>query len=390
MMVQYPFIFSDRPRYRFSRHLAFWVFWWLFQSILYVFVPTDSQVPLAQRLPSTTVDSFLYMGSHVFLSYSLMYFVIPKYVVRSRYTGAAIWTLVLIGITAFIAAVTTLYLVVPVKELILPGELVVKPLSSKMDKNTVFHLAFIAGLRGGLTVGGMAAAIKLMKHWWMQGQRNLELQKEKVESQLQLLKAQVHPHFLFNTLNNIFSITQDTSVTASKMVMGLSDMLRYMLYECNQPLVPLSKELKMINEYIELEKIRYGNALELHVHFPRNARQFRIAPLLLLPFVENCFKHGISNMLEHPWLNIDISMEGSRMSAKIINSKPLDKDPVEKTGIGIENAKRRLELLYPGRYELTINDEEELFIVHLKLELERALVAVTEREPSLAESEQEK
>ena len=100
-----------------------------------------------------------------------------------------------------------------------------------MGYQTSFYLGLLAGLRGSITIGGLAAAIKLMKHWYVKQQRNLELKKENVESQLQLLKAQVHPHFLFNTLNNIYSYTQNTSPVASQLVMGLSEMLRYMLYE---------------------------------------------------------------------------------------------------------------------------------------------------------------
>ncbi|MBS1567729.1 MAG: histidine kinase, partial [Bacteroidetes bacterium] len=119
----------------------------------------------------------------------------------------------------------------------------------------------MAGLRGGLTIAGFAATIKLMKYWYTKERKNLQLQKENAESQLQLLKAQVHPHFFFNTLNNIYSYTQNTSAVASKLVMGLSDMLRYMLYECNQPLVSLDKELKLLKDYSVLEQIRYDNRL---------------------------------------------------------------------------------------------------------------------------------
>jgi sensor histidine kinase YesM len=380
MMKQHPFIFSNHRDYRFKRHLAFWLFWWLFQSFLYAFVPNDGNLKLLQILPSSAISSFLYLGSHIFLSYSLMYFVIPRYVVDIKYKAAAVWTLVLIMITASIAAVTTMYIIQPVTRMILPEHLVPRPPSAKIQDNLKFHLAFLAGLRGGLTVGGIAAAIKLMKHWYIQGQKNLELQKENVEAQLQILKAQVHPHFLFNTLNNIYSFTQNTSVEASKTVMGLSDMLRYMLYEGSKPMVSLSKELRMIDEYIELEKIRYGNELELHVNFPRNTKEFLIAPLLLLPFMENCFKHGISNVLENPWLNLDISIERNQMAVKLINSKPPGKKQPHKSGIGLENIRRRLELLYPDKHELTINEEEEFFIVLLKIELQRSGLTNTSKE----------
>lgn len=387
MMKQHPFIFFNQPAYRFKRHLVFWIFWWLFQSFLYAFVPNDSNLKLLQILPSSAIGSFLYLGSHVFLSYGLMYFVIPRYVVSTKYSAAAIWTLVLIVITASIAALTTLYIIQPVSKFLLPEHLVAKPPPAKLQDNLKFHLAFLAGLRGGLTVGGIAAAIKLMKHWYVQGQKNLELQKENVESQLQILKAQVHPHFLFNTLNNIYSFTQNTSVEASKTIMGLSDMLRYMLYEGSKPMVLLSKELKMINEYIELEKIRYGNELELHVNFPGNAKEFLIAPLLLLPFIENCFKHGISNVLENPWLNLDVSIERDQMTVKLINSKPADKKQHYKSGIGLENIRRRLQLLYPSKHELTIIEEEEFFVVHLKLELERPVSTLASKEFIRVESE---
>jgi sensor histidine kinase YesM len=387
MMKQHPFIFSNDTGYRFKRHVAFWIFWWLFQSFLYVFVPGDSRLTLVEKLPSSAIGSFLYLGSHMFLSYTVMYFVIPRYVVTSKYTTAGVWTLLLIVLTASIAALTTMYVIQPVTQMILPERLVVKPPAIKALDNLKFHLAFLAGLRGGLTVGGMAAAIKLMKHWYVQGQKNLELQKENVEAQLQILKAQVHPHFLFNTLNNIYSFTQNTSSEASKMVMGLSDLLRYMLYEGSKPMVSLDKELNMINEYIELEKTRYGNELDLHLNFPANAKEFLIAPLLLLPFVENCFKHGISNVLENPWLNLDVSMEGSQMTVKLINSKPSGKNLHRKSGIGLQNARRRLELLYPNKHELAINEEEDVFIVHLKLELERSGSIVTFKETFLVATE---
>src|SRR6185436_3871332 len=145
------------------------------------------------------------------------------------------------------------------------------------------YLSLLAGLRGGITIGGIAVSIKLMKHWYVKEQRNLQLQKENAEAQLQLLKAQVHPHFLFNTLNNIYSHTQGVAPVASQLALGLSDMLRFMIYECNQPQVSLAKELKMIQDYVTLEKIRYGNRLDVQIDLPPYTENLLIAPLLLLP-----------------------------------------------------------------------------------------------------------
>jgi LytS/YehU family sensor histidine kinase len=229
----------------------------------------------------------------------------------------------------------------------------------------------MAGLRGAITIGGIAASIKLMKLWYVKEQRNLQLQKENAEAQLQLLKAQVHPHFLFNTLNNIYSHTQNTAPVASQLVMGLSDMLRFMLYECNQSQVPLSKELKMIQDYISLEQIRYDDHLDVHIDLPANTDNLAIAPLLLLPLVENCFKHGTSHMIEQPWLSLRVTLEKDRMYMKLMNGKTNEIVNNDYKGIGIMNVRKRLDLLYPGRHELTITDEEDVYIVNLWLQLEK-------------------
>ncbi|GAB2826391.1 hypothetical protein GCM10027043_29960 [Ferruginibacter profundus] len=234
-------------------------------------------------------------------------------------------------------------------------------------------LGLMAGLRGGITIGGIASAIKLMKYWYLKEQRNLQLQKENAESQLQVLKAQVHPHFLFNTLNNIYSYTQNTAPQAAHLVTGLSDMLRYMLYECNQPLTALSKEIKLLQNYCSLEKVRYDRQLDIQLRLPENEKELYIAPLLLLPFIENCFKHGASNMVEHAWISVTISTEGNRLKMKVVNSKPLDEQQTDlpgKPGIGIANVRARLQLLYAGKYELNITNEPDVFIVNLAIVLD--------------------
>jgi sensor histidine kinase YesM len=369
MNQPYPFIFSNERKYRIWRHVSFWGFWFLFQGFLYAFIPASRPVEYFQRIPSSMLGSLMFLPVHMFLSYTLMYFVIPGYVVKQKYISAALWIFLLIIATACMSAIIAIHLLPSLRVYILTKQFFF-PLPESPVKVS-FFLSLLAGLRGGITIGGLAAAIKLMKHWYAEGQRNIQLQKENIEAQLQILKAQVHPHFFFNTLNNIYSYTQNISPVASQLVMGLSDMLRYMLYECNQPLVPLSKELKMIREYINLEKIRYGNKLEIHVNFPSYLQHLFISPLLLLPFIENCFKHGISNVLEHPWLNLDISVEKNVMNMKLLNSKPDNDRPSHKPGIGIENAKKRLGLLYPNKHHLIIKNEEEVFIVNLKLELEK-------------------
>lgn len=326
-------------------------------------------MPEYKRLPISTVEAAVFLLPHMFMAYSLMYLVLPKLLLKGKYFFTAVSVAAVVILTAVISAFIGLYLVDPIRAFILPPHLnEIKPRPERF----AFFLSLLAGLRGGITVGGMAAAIKLMKYWYIKEQRNLQLQKENMESQLQLLKAQVHPHFLFNTLNNIYSYTQDTSPVASQLVMGLSNMLRCMLYECDQKTIPLATEIKLLNDYIMLEKIRYGNRLDISIDVPDNLEDLQIAPLLLLPFVENCFKHGTSQVIEQPWMSLNIQLKRNKMYMRLLNGK--EESPEKRTGasgIGIQNTRRRLELIYPGKHSLKITNEEEVFIVDLKLELER-------------------
>jgi sensor histidine kinase YesM len=373
-MQQHPFIFSDERKYRIRRHLAFWLFWWFFQAFLYSFIAANSAMSYLNRLPMSLLESLIFLLIHVFLAYSLMYVVIPRFLLKQLYWQTAIWTLIFFLATALLSTLLAAFLIDPLRQLVYGNDAVVKFRPASVN----IFLSLLAGLRGGITIGGIAAAIKLMKYWYVKEQRNLQLQKENVESQLQLLKAQIHPHFLFNTLNNIYSFTQNGSPVAAKMVTGLSDLLRFMLYECNQPLVPLAKELRMIQDYISLEKIRYGNKLELHIDMPAETHDLHIAPLLLLPLVENCFKHGTSHMLEQPWISLQVRLEGSEMTMKLLNGKENSSTAGSNLpGIGIQNVQKRLDLLYPGQYELSIKDEEDIFIVNLKMTLVQKKETIT-------------
>ena len=371
-MNSYPFIFSNEKKYRVRRHVSFWVFWWLFQGFLYSFSTVYDPTLYWKRLAMSMVEAFIFMSTHIFLAYSLMYFVIPKFLLRQRYWLTAIWTGIFFILTALFSAIIAANAIDPMRRLMFGG------LFIDMFRSGTGHLFFslMAGLRGAITIGGIAAAIKIMKYWYVKEQRNLQLQKENVASQLQLLKAQVHPHFLFNTLNNIYSYTQDTSPVASRLVMGLSDILRFILYEGMQPLVPLSRELKMLQDYIGLEQIRYDNNPDIHIDMPERADDIYIAPLLLLPLIENCFKHGTSNILDRPWINLQVTVQETRMHLKLLNGKPNSESKKEgSTGIGLMNVRKRLELIYPQRHSLQISNEEEVFIVDLKLELQPAMMS---------------
>jgi LytS/YehU family sensor histidine kinase len=223
---------------------------------------------------------------------------------------------------------------------------------------------------------GIAVMIKLIKRWWMKQQETEQVAREKTKAELQLLKAQVHPHFLFNTLNNIYFFTLSGSPKAPEMITKLSGLLHYILNECNQPLVPLEKEIKMIQDYVSLEKIRYGDDMKMTVELPDHGSNHMIAPLLLIPFIENSFKHGASKMLTYPYVRIQITVENNFLHLFITNSRPEIPDAViSKGNIGLKNVKKRLELLYPLAHELNIVEEPGSFSVFLKIRLADSTIA---------------
>ena len=368
-MERYPFIFSNQFKYRIRRHFLFWFTWWIFQIILYGYTPILAGIVPADRLLSSAINGAFFLIPHMFMAYTLMYIVIPKFIIKAKYVYGALAVALVCLIAGFLSGLIERFILNKIREDLFQhwGH----ALLTRFRSNSIW-LSLLAGLRGGLTIGGLAAAIKLMKYWYVKEQRNLQLQKENTESQLQLLKAQVHPHFLFNTLNNIYAHTQGAAPVGSKLVMGLSDMLRYMLYECNQPFVPLAKELKMIKDYVSLEKIRYDNRLDIHLDIPKDTDDLEIAPLLLLPFVENCFKHGASHMIDQPWVSLFLSIENRMMKMKLVNGKAPGYEPKKSlSGIGISNVRRRLELLYPEKFSLDIQEDDEVYIVNLKLELQK-------------------
>jgi len=216
---------------------------------------------------------------------------------------------------------------------------------------------------------GVYTMFYFVKAWYEQQRLAHALQQEKTGAELKLLKSQIQPHFILNTLNNIYSYAVRRNDKAADLIYQLSSFLSYGLYENKESFVPLLREIEVIRSYTELEQVRYGNRLDFSMNLFDNLDQSRITPLLLLPLVENCFKHGSKSSVDHCWIRIDISKTGEWLVVKIENSVSQDTPLEEDTngGIGLNNVKRRLEIVYPGKHELKIKPEEDTFLVILKI-----------------------
>ena len=199
--------------------------------------------------------------------------------------------------------------------------------------------------------------------------REAQLHAEKLNAELQALKSQIHPHFLFNTINNIYALARRKSDKTAPVALKLASLLRYILYESAKPFVRLEQEVQNLRDYVELEKLRFDEdrlSVEMTAELDDPNRQ--ITPLLLLPLVENAFKHGAGEKRSEAWVKINIALKNNILQCHIENSKEKDQ-PANAQGIGLRNVRRQLELLYPGRHEFHISDSGDIFSAQLRIEL---------------------
>jgi LytS/YehU family sensor histidine kinase len=195
-----------------------------------------------------------------------------------------------------------------------------------------------------------------------------------MQSELKFLKSQINPHFLFNTLNSLYALTLKKSDAAPEIVIKLSEMMRYMLYECNERRVPLRKEVQYIQNYLDLEQLRQGQNARIEFELNGSIREQQIAPLMFTPFLENSFKHGLNNQLTEGFVRIRLDVEDHKVFLEIENSKapvkPAQNHNKPSGGIGLVNVRRRLNLIYPDSYNLLVTDQPDKYKVNLDLNLD--------------------
>ena len=362
------FILTDKKEYRLWRHLFFWLLWGGYFTLTRFLNPV---IYIATgKFPSffrSLAETFFFLLPQTFLVYPVLYFVLPFYVFKQKYIQAILWFILFYLVALFMHAVIILY--IPWDKI--PWISNAKLLLTTNTFEQKLFMAYLASIHGSITGVALASSFKMFKHYYSKTLHNQQLQQENSEAQLRLLMAQIQPHFMFNTLNNIYSQAQEESPKSAKMIMELSQILRYILNEGKKDRVPLESELQMVVDYLNLEKIRYDEKLDLHYSFPEKVIDTTIAPLLLLPLVENCFKHGASKMINKPWINIKSELLKHNFSITMMNGKKKKKSSgSNRKGTGIENVRRRLNLLYPNRHTLEIKEEPDVFIVNLNIELD--------------------
>ena len=331
-------------------HFLFWVAVWLFFVYFFSYNSNNTNYVI-------WFSSFL-LPITIITTYFVVFYLIPKYLLTKKYKRFALYSAYTLVFSTY------LILVAIFGSFVFLSDMEVKNMPP-MSRNYVFILILV------YLVVFIVSFVSLLNHNFKTISENKELQNKILETQLQIkdqelnyLKKQIHPHFLFNTLNTIYGFALKQSKNTPEIILKLSNLLDYILYQVDKPQVSLKEEVLHIKEYIELEKMRFQDTL--NVSFASNdiSDKKQIAPMLLIPFVENAFKHG---SLIDGYLNVDIKIHliDDQLNFEIKNSVLIDDLKKGEAGIGLENIKKRLNLLYKNNHKLQITNSGNLYIVNL-------------------------
>ena len=337
---------------RIGYHILFWVVYLLLNGLVACVLAGWS---LAEYLPYAMYREAYSLPVKLALTYFIFYYVIPLYLERSKFRKLVLLTLVSFAIATFFYRIVINFYY----EYIEHRNFVIFSLRGIVF--TVFDLY--------ITITS-ATIIKMIKLRYKSQEVEEQLIREKLQSELSFLRAQTNPHFLFNTLNNLYVLARKKSDKTANAIMMLSKIMRFVLYDCRAPRIAVADEARVIQDYIELEKLRYNDRLTVRYTETLDNPHTAIAPLLLLPFVENSFKHGANSTTGEAEIHIDLHLQGNVLIFKVENTAEAGVDPSAWSGgIGLKNVQRQLDLLYAERHKLSIEREGDWFRASLKIEL---------------------
>lgn len=345
---------KNKKARRIGMHILFWAislgfFWLLFSRN-------------SKDLANTAIFIAILSPIAIFTTYFFNYRLIPKFLIKGNYFK--------FGWYGTIAAIVGLWLA-------MIGGIIVWAWRAKFElgqvnMNTLDVPMLVAALFFVVLMGISAKLIRINFQVQVQKEtaekERLLLDNQLKINELKLLKEQLNPHFLFNTLNNLYGLTLEKSDKAPDLVMRLSNLLDYMLYRTNENKVPLRQEVEMIQNYVSIEQHRFEGKYPILFNVEGVQQHMEIAPLLLLPLVENCFKHGIRKSVKRSFVTIDLKTEGNSLIFATSNSTD-EKSNIQTTGIGLANLKRRLEMIYPEKYSLELKTGEHEFDTVLTIQL---------------------
>lgn len=332
-------------------HLTFWIFLGVLMSLVYHLILKEWGASIGVALVN--------LGGLAVLVYGHLLFLFPRFYVKRKFGLYALGLGIILVLTSLFRLFTSLSLV----------PLLVSDPAIANQFNPSF---FGSILLGSIFLVVITFPLQLIKNWFKQHELEQQLKTHQLEAELRFLKAQVNPHFLFNALNNIYALSFIQSEKTPDMILKLSDMMSYMLYDCKSDEVLLTTELTYLDNYIDLQQLKKDGALSVSFEYSGKMEGVQIPPMLFIPFFENAFKHGNLENTISGWLKSRLEIKDDFLYFSISNTLPKIRQSYPKGGVGLENIKERLHLIYGNRHQLSILHEKEIFVVDLVLELKPA------------------
>ena len=348
----------------FVSHLAGWA---LFVYITIPMIDRKEEMPVPDMFPWLFAGSYLFLAAYFYFNFHVL---VLRFLSKKR-------ILLFLGITVFAYFVYCFVIPWLFRHFFMPEppfkpEMMPKhpPGGSRTGMSEVIrHLGFYSRSSQFLIIFIVGTGFKAVSQWYAERQRSQELEKSMIRAELSFLKSQIHPHFLFNSLNSIYYLALSKDDKASEAIMSLSDLLRFVTTESTSNRIPLEKEVKMLEEYIQLQNLRVSEKFEFQIRIKGDLHSCSIMPLTFIPFAENAFKYGISAHTEC-FIHIDMEVENGSLQFTCDNSIISGtNERKDSEGIGLENIRKRLELTYPEHHSLTIGMDSRVFHVKLQIDL---------------------
>jgi two-component system, LytTR family, sensor kinase len=334
-------------RKRWIYHIVFWILYYLFIVLMFFSFYKIFRTGFYLQL-------MLFFPLEIVLVYLNFYWLMPRFLFAQKYWKYCLALLAGITVVAVVnTGIHIMYAKMGYQEF-------------KIGAN--FNLSTVIGrVLEMFYLIGFTSGIKLARNWMFHLQWIKEKEKQYLETELNFLKTQIQPHFFFNTLNNLYSLTLKKSDQAPEVVLKLSDLMSYMLYESGSGRVVLDKEIAYLQNYIEVEKLRFGQRLEVNFEVSGNMEQVYIPPMVLILFIENSFKHGVKNNVHHIIIDISLKVENDSLYFRVTNPVSMGGKNTTHEGIGLKNVRRRLDLLFGKNYTLDTEEKDNQYIVSLKM-----------------------
>ncbi len=360
----YSFVYSNNIKYRLLRHTAFWLAWIGYFITIYTMRGGSDYIGFRSFVSYTAIETLITMSIDIVFCYSVMYLLVPRYLIRGKYILFFLFMVVFILIDASVSYFYYLNFI--------------NPLRQYFDLPVWEKVKFpqlLIGMSGVLMITWSATTIRFLKLWHLKQQEFDLLKSEKISKELKFIDTYIQPSFVPLLLKKVYSYSVASSHKVPEMLERMQRILSYLIDECNQSTVPISREIEAVKDFLHLEKLTNASRLNIQYDLNADAGNKRIVPFIIFPLIENNFRQVNDNITDNHWVNIALAIADNSLSLEIKNSKPVEtSNLMNYETSNLHQIRKRLELLYPESHKLNIIIEEEAFIIRLEIALNRVVI----------------